>query len=59
LHLISSTGSMSVPLSADVTTANVHDNQLYPALASHLPPITIKKTHHMAADPGVRKPKSV
>jgi hypothetical protein len=34
LHLISSTGSMSVPLSGDFTTANVHDNQVYPALAS-------------------------
>ena len=51
LHLISSTGSMSVPLSADVTTANVHDNQAYPALASRLPPITTRKTHYMTAGP--------
>ena len=52
LHLISSTGSMAVPLSADVTTANVHDNQAYPAIASRLPSITTKKTHYMTADPG-------
>ena len=52
LHLISSTGSMPVPLSADVTTANVHDNQAYPALASRLPSITTRKTHYMTADPG-------
>jgi hypothetical protein len=52
LHLISSTGSMSVPLSADVTTANVHDNQAYPAIASRLPSITTNKTHYMTADPG-------
>ena len=30
LHMVSSTGSIVVPLSADVTTANVHDNQVYP-----------------------------
>ena len=29
LHLISSTGSIIVPLAADFTTANVQDNQLY------------------------------
>jgi DDE family transposase len=28
LHLISSTGSIVVPLSADVITANVYDNQI-------------------------------
>ena len=43
---------MAVPLSADVTTANVHDNQAYPALASRLPSTTTKKTHYMTADPG-------
>jgi Transposase DDE domain len=52
LHLISSTGSIVVPLSGDFTTANVHDSQVYPALTSRLPPITIKKTHYMTADPG-------
>ncbi|HET7344435.1 MAG TPA: transposase, partial [Nitrososphaeraceae archaeon] len=29
LHLISSTGSLIVPLAADFTTANVQDNQMY------------------------------
>ena len=45
-------GSMSVPLSADFTTANVQDNQMYLGLTSSLPPTMIKKTHYMAADPG-------
>ena len=52
LHMVSSTGSVAVPLSADVTTANVQDNQVYPHLASSLPSTTIRKTHYMAADPG-------
>ena len=30
LHLISSTDSLIVPLAADVTTANISDNQVYP-----------------------------
>jgi len=53
LHMISSTGSsIIVPLSADVTTANVQDNQTYDSLTSSLPTETIKKTHYMIADPG-------
>ena len=51
LHLISSTGSIVVPLSGDFTTANIPDNQVYPALTSRLPSTTIKKTHYMTADP--------
>jgi hypothetical protein len=40
LHMISSTASIIVPLSAaDVTTANVQDNQVYGALTSSLPSI--------------------
>jgi len=51
--LISSTGSsVIIPLSADFTTANVYDNQVYPGLVSCLPSMTIKKTHYMIADPG-------
>jgi hypothetical protein len=51
--VISTTGSIVVPLSADVTTANVQDNQVYDALtSSSLPSITLKKTHYMVADPG-------
>ena len=52
LHMVSSVGSsIIVPLSADITTANVQANQLYDALTSSLPSTTIKKTHYMIADP--------
>ena len=38
LHMISSTGSLIVPLSADFTTANVQDNQMYnPMISSSSP----------------------
>lgn len=37
LHLISSTGSIVVPLAADVTTAKVYDNQMYESTTSCLP----------------------
>lgn len=54
LHMVSSTDSTSVvvPLMADVTAANVPDNQVYPALVSSLPSETVKKVHYMVADPG-------
>jgi hypothetical protein len=52
LHMVSSTGSITIPLTVDITTANVYDNQVYPGLVSCLPPITIKKTYYMIADPG-------
>ena len=53
LHMVSSTSSsVIVPLSADVTTANIQNNHHYDALTSSLPSITIKKTHYMIADPG-------
>jgi len=61
LHLISSTDSLIVPLAADVTTANIPDNQVYPELTSSmtssssksgLSPEIIKKVHFMVADPG-------
>jgi len=52
LHMVSSVGSsIIVPLSADITTANVQANQLYDALTSSLPSTMIKKTHYMIADP--------
>ena len=40
LHVISSTGSLIIPLSADFTTANVQDNQMYNPMisSSSLPP---------------------
>ena len=36
LHLISSTGSIIVPLAADFTTANIPDNQMYSILTASL-----------------------
>ena len=52
LHMVSGTDSIVVPLSADVTTANIPDNQVYPDLISYLSPETIKKIHFMVSDPG-------
>ena len=48
LHLISSTGSLIVPLSADFTQANVYDNQMYPVITSLLP----QGVRYVAADCG-------
>ena len=50
--MASSTGSVAVPLSAEVTAANIQDSQAYGTLASSLPVETIRKAHFMAADPG-------
>ena len=36
-NIVSSTGSLIVPLSADFTQADVQDNQMYPAITSSLP----------------------
>ena len=68
LHLVCSTDPsyIIVPLTADVTTANVPDNQVYPDLTSTssssssssstsstgLSPEVLKKVHFMVADPG-------
>ena len=57
LHMVCSTdSSVVVPLTADVTTANIPYNQIYPGLTSSssftLPSETIKKIHFMVADPG-------
>ena len=41
-----------VPLSADVTTANVSDKPVYPDMVSRLSPEILKKIHYMVADPG-------
>ena len=38
LHMISSIGSLIIPLSADFTTANVQDNQMYNPMISSSPP---------------------
>ncbi len=50
--MVSTTNSIVVPLSADVTTANVQDNQVYQGLTSCLSSIVLKKTHYMVADHG-------
>ena len=51
--MISSTdSSVIVPLSADVTTANVYDKPIYSDLISCLSPEMLKKLHYMVADPG-------
>ena len=49
LHIVSSTGSLIVPLSADFTQANVHDNQMYPAITSSSLPHGVR---YMTADCG-------
>jgi hypothetical protein len=58
LHMMCNTDSPIVPLTADVTTANMPDNQVYPDLtasSSSFPGFsseTTTKAHYMAADPG-------
>jgi hypothetical protein len=54
LHMISSTDPSCtvVPLSADVTTANISDKPVYPDVVSYLSPETLKEIHYMIADPG-------
>ena len=52
LHLISSTGSIILPLAVDFTTANIPDNQVYSILTASLPVTIIKRTLYMSANPG-------
>ena len=60
LHMVCNTDPSSaiVPLAADITTANIPDNQVYPDLISSssislgLSLEIIKKVHFMVADPG-------
>jgi hypothetical protein len=52
-YTISSTsGSIIVPLTADFTTANIPDNQMYSILTASLPVTIIRRTLYMSADPG-------
>jgi hypothetical protein len=44
--------STIIPLSVDVTTANVSGKPVYPDLISYLSPEILKKIHFMVADPG-------
>ncbi|HET6589514.1 MAG TPA: transposase [Candidatus Nitrosocosmicus sp.] len=54
LHMVSSTDPSStlVPLSADVTTANISDKPVYPDVVAYLSPEILRKIHFMIADPG-------
>ena len=56
LHLTSTTaaGDLVVPLTADVTTANVQDNQMYVPLTSSSSSVvfSLPSLRYMAADPG-------
>ena len=53
LHLTSTTaGSLIVPLTADVTTANVPDNKMYVPLTSSSLVFSLPSLRYMAADPG-------
>jgi hypothetical protein len=52
LHLTCTTGELVVPLTADVTTANVQDNQTYVPLTSYSSVFSLPLTCYMVADPG-------
>jgi hypothetical protein len=53
LHLTCSTGKIVVPLTADVTTANVPDNRMYiPLTSSPLSVFSLPYVLYMIADPG-------
>ncbi len=52
LHLTCTTGKIVVPLTADVTTANVQDNQMYVPLTSSSSVFSLPLTCYMVADPG-------
>ncbi len=52
LHLTSTTGKIVVPLTADVTIANVPDNKMYISLTSHSSSFSLPSALYMVADPG-------
>ena len=52
LHVISSTGSLIIPLSADFTTANVQDNQMYNPMISLSSSSLSPETCFMIGDSG-------
>ena len=53
LHLTSTTGKIVVPLTADITTANVQDNQMYVPLTSFSSSaFSLPSVLYMIADPG-------
>lgn len=53
LHLTSTTGDLVVPLTADITTANIPDNKMYVSLTpSSSLVFSLPSLRYMAADPG-------
>ncbi len=52
LHLTCTTGKIVVPITADVTTANVQDNQMYVSLTSSSLVFSLSLALYMVADPG-------
>ncbi len=52
LHLTSTTGDLIIPLTADVTTANVQDNQMYVPVTSSSSVFSLSSLRYMVADPG-------
>src|SRR5665648_940049 len=52
LHLTSTTGELVVPLTADVTTANVPDNKMYVPLTASSLVFSLPSLRYMTADPG-------
>ncbi len=52
LHLTCTTGEIVVPITADVTTANVQDNQMYVPLTSSSSSFSLPYVLYMIADPG-------
>jgi hypothetical protein len=53
LHLTCTTGEIVVPLTADITTANVQDNQMYvPLTSSSSSAFSLPYVLYMIADPG-------
>ena len=54
LHLISSTGFIIVPLTANLTTSNISDNQMYSILPTRsLPLAIIRRTLYISVDLGL------
>ena len=59
LHLVSSTGSLIVPLSADFTQTDVQDNQIYPTIHALLHSPTEYNYMAAAADSGYDNDQAV
>jgi hypothetical protein len=52
LHLTCTAGELVVPLTADVTTANVQDNQMYVSITPSSSVFSLSSLRYMVADPG-------